>query len=379
MRITKISYVEFEKSKRYWEFKDFSLSDISLVVGGNASGKTRILNVIKSLASLFLGERVTLISGKYNVDFNYKNKKYNYCVSFIDGIVDSEHLSINGDEMLHRKKSGKGQIYNVRIKQKIDIKVPTNTLVVCRRDEIQFPYLEHLYDWALHTVHFRFSKEEEKHTLNIVNTNSFKNELPNLNQPNSVLTIFKKAISQFRDEFLSALIADMNRIGYNISNIDTGVLHSIRIDKPLYHKLVGLRIKEKDRNEAITDQNEMSDGLFRALSILIHYNYFILENEQLNILIDDIGEGLDYERSTKLIELLIEKSKKSNFQLIMSTNDKFVMNNTSIDYWQVLDRKGGLVTVYNKSNSPTEFDDFRFTGLSNFDFFTTDFFKTGLQ
>ena len=379
MRLTRISYKEFEKSSRYWEFKDFTVSDINLIVGPNASGKTRILNVINGLALIILDKKQNLVYGAYDVDFTNKSNKFNYQVGLSNGNIIYEKLYLNNQEMFNRNKNGKGFIFSTKIKQEIELKVPKNILLISRRDEIQFPYIEYLYNWALNTMHFRFSKEQEKLTLSIVNTNRAQNNRSSSDQIESILKVFKLAVSKYRNEFLSELISDMNRIGYSIHDIDTGILHSIRIDAPLSHKLVGLRINEKDRGNAITDQTEMSDGLFRALSILINYNYFILENRQLNILLDDIGEGLDYERSTKLIELLVEKSKSSNIQLIMSTNDKFVMNNTSIDYWQVLDRKGGLVTIYNKINSPNEFEDFRFTGLSNFDFFTTDFFKTGLQ
>lgn len=63
----------------------------------------------------------------------------------------------------------------------------------------------------------------------------------------------------------------------------------------------------------------------------------------------------------------------------MSTNDKFVMNNTELEYWQIIHREGGLVKMHNITNSAEIFDEFRYTGLNNFDFFSTEFFKTGLN
>ena len=63
----------------------------------------------------------------------------------------------------------------------------------------------------------------------------------------------------------------------------------------------------------------------------------------------------------------------------MSTNDKFVMNNTSLDYWQLVERSGSRVNTYNKINSSDIFNEFKYTGLNNFDFYATDFFKTGLK
>jgi hypothetical protein len=116
--------------------------------------------------------------------------------------------------------------------------------------------------------------------------------------------------------------------------------------------------------------------MFRALSLIIHYNYYELTEKNLNIAIDDIGEGLDYEKSTSLIKLLIEKTKNTEIQLIMSSNDKFVMNNTNLEYWQAITRKGGKVKMHNKFNSKDSFDEFKFTGLNNFDFFTTEFYKS---
>jgi ABC-type lipoprotein export system ATPase subunit len=56
-----------------------------------------------------------------------------------------------------------------------------------------------------------------------------------------------------------------------------------------------------------------------------------MTNKLTCVLIDDIGEGLDYERSSNLIKLLLKKMKKESIQLIMSTNDRFVMNNIPYD------------------------------------------------
>ena len=63
----------------------------------------------------------------------------------------------------------------------------------------------------------------------------------------------------------------------------------------------------------------------------------------------------------------------------MSTNDRFVMNSVDLKYWQVIDRVGSNVSYYNIKNSSQIFEDFKFTGLNNFDFFATDFFKTGFK
>ncbi len=113
--------------------------------------------------------------------------------------------------------------------------------------------------------------------------------------------------------------------------------------------------------------------MFAALSIIIHVDYRIMSMKPSCFIIDDIGEGLDYERSCSLIELLIEKSTGNQFQLIMSTNDRFVMNSVALDMWTVLRRDGCVVKGLNVLNSKSKFDEFKYTGLNNFDLFATDY------
>jgi hypothetical protein len=103
----------------------------------------------------------------------------------------------------------------------------------------------------------------------------------------------------------------------------------------------------------------------------------VLKKLSTTILIDDIGEGLDFDRSSRLIKLLIEIAEKNdNIQLIMSTNDRFVMNNVPLEYWQVIQRNGGECKVFNYQNSKGKFDEFEYTGLNNFDFLRTDFLNS---
>ena len=102
--------------------------------------------------------------------------------------------------------------------------------------------------------------------------------------------------------------------------------------------------------------------------------YSILNNIQSCFLIDDIGEGLDYERASNLIKLVIEKAKSNNIQIIMSTNDRFVMNNVPLEYWAIINREGAKVKIFNRNNSNEMFEDFKYTGLNNFDLFSSDFY-----
>jgi ABC-type transport system involved in cytochrome bd biosynthesis fused ATPase/permease subunit len=92
------------------------------------------------------------------------------------------------------------------------------------------------------------------------------------------------------------------------------------------------------------------------------------------ILIDDIGEGLDYERSTKLIKLIVDKAKGKSIQLIMATNDRFIINNIPLQYCTIAHRFGNNTVCANHRNSKKVFKEFEQTGLNNFDFFSSNYF-----
>jgi predicted ATPase len=135
---------------------------------------------------------------------------------------------------------------------------------------------------------------------------------------------------------------------------------------------VSLAIKEKDLPGAV-EQHTVSQGMFRALSLIIQLNFGLMSRRAACILVDDIGEGLDFERSCAIIDLLRRKARDSAVQLIMSTNDRFVMNKVPLEEWCLLQRTGNKVCVRNYRNSKEAFDRFKVTGLNNFDFLATDF------
>ncbi len=123
----------------------------------------------------------------------------------------------------------------------------------------------------------------------------------------------------------------------------------------------------------------MSQGMFRALTFFIQLTFACMSNYSLCVLFDDIGEGLDYDRARDFISIFIKKVNNSNMQFLMTTNDRNVMNKIPLKYWTVIDRKKDESIFYNYNNSKDIFEDFRYTGLNNFDFLATDFYKKGFS
>lgn len=381
MQIKSIKYKQFEDSERFWNLNEINFEGINLLVGKNAAGKSKTLNIINGLAGI-LGENKSLNfnEGNYDVIFEKEGKLYEYILKFHDRKIISEKLILDKEVLIERSENGLGEIKSSHGSiHTFDI--PSNELKANRRDKTNYPFLEDLYFWANHTRIFRFSSPAGKHSLALKDPSKKPTEFDIKNTDGGVIPTFNSGIKLHGDIFKQKIINDFNLIGFDIVDIELGSLASVNfeiIENP-NAEISAIRVKERDL-KCWTDQMEMSNGMFRALSIIIHFVYYELENIPGLVIIDDIGEGLDFERSTKLIELLISKAESNNnMQLLMSTNDSFVMNSVDLKYWQIIDRNGCEVNYYNHINSPVTFEDYKLTGLNHFDFFASGFFKNGFS
>ena len=379
MRLRKISYIEKKGTPNEWKLEDLTLGGINLIVGKNATGKTRALNVIKYLATLVAGDnKPVFTSAHFNAEFvNNNNDVIVYSLEVEDAHVVHEQFKINGQILLERVRDGVGKIYTESTKQDIKFQTPDDTLaIVARRDKIQHSFFEPLYEWSKSVHHYSFGSPLGKDSLvsiknNIVNDHQLQFDLMNKDM---VVAAFNEGVKRFSEAFKGAIIKDMESIGYNISNIGIKPV-SFSISDEISGPFLSLFVMEDGLNGEI-DQTSISQGMFRALSVIIQINYAALTSKPSCILIDDIGEGLDFDRSCRMIELLVNKAKNDAIQLIMSTNDRFVMNSVPLENWTVLQRDGGTCRVSNYENSKDKFEEFKFTGLNNFDFFAIDFLNS---
>ena len=374
MQLETITYAQFEGKPEEWSITDFSFGNINLIVGKNATGKSRTLNIIQALGNLVSGYiKLQFKSGNYKALFNEDGEKLIYFLKYEKNKVIEEKLVIGSTTKLDRGPRGEGTIYAVKEKRDMKFQAPPSELAcVNRRDSVQHPFFEDLHKWGKnlrsylfgtplgrdHYAVFRKDKEEEEEKLNLKDTKQ-------------TVAIFKKGQKKYSKEFIDNIKTDMTKVGFNLDNITVGSPISITFQN-LLEPPEGILVKEGDL-KGTTDQNSISQGMFRALSLIIQLNYSLLDSVPICILKDDIVEGLDYERASALIKLLIDKAKKSCVQLIMSTNDRFVMNNVPLEYWSIMRRFPNESKIYNYKNSRKQFDDFELTGLNNFDFFTSDF------
>lgn len=375
MKLVSLEYSENLGRDQEWLLKKLTLGDKNLIVGKNSAGKSRTLNVLASLArSLSSAQSVLLQSGNYSCEWIHSDgRSFNYSYIVEDGKVISEILKIDEAIYLDRQSGGVGTILYEQVNggQHLPFQAPENEFAISmRRDTLQHSFIEPLHKWASEVRHYMFGSQMGKEHMAI-----FMPNMPSVDDkdPNQIVGLMRNAVRDYGEQFVSAMIKHMQKLGYDVEGIDLGFPVSL-LPQLVPPGLNSIRVKERGVRGYV-DQVTMSQGMYRVLALLIHVNYLMLKQSSTCVIIDDIGEGLDFERSCLLISILREIADVSNIQIIMSTNDRFVMNEVPLSEWTVLHREGSVVSVSNYLNSKEKFDEFRFTGLSNFSFFEMDFLE----
>lgn len=374
MILKALKYKRFDGQPREWSIvglenpvnKQFAyFGNFNLLVGKNAAGKSRILDAICTVASL-ISKKATIASVAHSTEwfdliFDNEGVLYTYKLSYTDRIITDETLSIDKKLVLDRSKNF---FINPASETQISSMPDSNELAISLHIE-EKPIFPNLVLWAESLRNFLFTNQPEKNHL----TKDYKvinKKTEEIEDVSILINTFYRGSNEFGKEYISEVIDSMSELGYgDISNIE------IQETKQGY----GICIEENASYKI--SQRDMSQGLFRILSIIIQLTYVRMSKQSICVLVDDIGEGLDYERSKALIDIFIKKISQSNIQFFMTTNDRYIMNKIPLKYWTVIARKRTQSILYNYENSHDIFEDFKYTGLNNFDFLTTDFYSKG--
>ena len=343
MILTSFEYKEFG-----WELNDLApLKPVNLFVGRNATGKTRSIRAIQDVTS-FLQMGQSAHSFETVMKFSSKEDKtwsmeYSFKVNVFK--IEKESLIVNGEQLIKRSKT------TARYK---DVKLsppPEKLIVQIRRDRNLYPDIERLIQWA--------------EGVTMVTCSDINCPLGHSLNPYS----FCDLVDSLSEVEKKKVLSQAKKLGYNISDIKT-------IDAARNCQFV--QVKERFVPHLITDM-DLSNGMYRTLYLLCFLSFIKQETNLSLLLIDDLGEGLDYSRSVDFGKMIFDDCKEYGLQLIASSNDAFLMDVVDIANWQVLNRKNGKVTAINSENNPDLFRKFRMTGLSNFDFFSSDFIDSYLN
>jgi ABC-type multidrug transport system ATPase subunit len=378
MYLRKFSFRENAGQKIEWLIDNVSLGETNLIVGKNSSGKTRTLNAISDLVNMLRGKG-TSAGGPVSYELLFSNSEdiLKYELAYDQETIQKEKLYVGEEVVLERMEGGNGKIKYESTPGSIflEFEIPHDQLACyAKRDRLQHPFIEIIYEWAISLRRFDFSGDLGKSKYALKSAFTAK-EMDWSETTNSLVPLITIAEEEY-SEFKTLVLEDMRQIGYALE--DFGVIHFSERYSSASQDRYAVFTTETGLEKQVT-QRDMSQGMFRAFSVLCQINYYILCKNKGLLIIDDIGEGLDFSRAKQLVQVLIERAKKPGIQLIMSTNDSFIMNAVDIENWAIIMREGHKISLYNYENSKEIFEEFKFTGLNNFDFYASEFFRSGFS
>jgi len=377
LKLSKFSY-----NSRFPEIEDIALKDLNLLVGKNANGKSTLLAYIRIIAEVLKENagaakiwgrtdsfKITSQKSKQKLEYNLDRNLFSEKV-----FITKEYLKHN-DEFKVRRNNVETTIRNINGKPtKID--PPDDKLTIhIRRDKKEYPYFENLIIWAENTYFIDFNatkledfsfESEQMKLLERVR----RSEDSSMRYNDLVAYYYAQLSTQKRNSIKEAI----NYIGFHIIEI--------RIDD--YYKNYNyvcptpLSFSEINEHEFIED-TLLSSGMKRTIYLIIYIEYLIAKKTPSTLLIDDLGEGLDYERSVNLGKYVFQRCKDSNVQLIAASNDNFLLDAIDLEYWTILNRKGNKISAINMESHPEIFEKFNFVGLSNFSLLSSDFLERELR
>jgi len=311
-----------------------------------------------------INHETELMGGKWEVTFKDEGSliEYNFEIDHLKRIIKEEIL-IDKFYVLKRNIE-ENKIYSSLTEEFQEFYPPINLLTIhSRRDSKEYPFLEIISDLAKNVFGFKF---------NNMNPRFYKSEpqhFDGLTSFDSIFTLIRFIKEKGEDTlkfYLKTCCNDLNQVGYRIKDI---IFEQSDLDSS--RDIINIF---EGGFEFSYPHFMTSQGMFRSLTLILFTNYLLIEHLNSTILIDDFGEGLDYERATKLGKLIYDKiAEEPKIQFIASSNDSFLMDIIDINFWNILHREGGKVKAYNYENSKEKFEEFRFTGLSNFDLFSSNY------
>lgn len=341
----------FKYSTSDWLLDSLVLDKANLIVGKNSSGKSRALRALTNVKHL-ISQRNTVEntkSFKAEIILSDESDQITFLLEIGDRKVINEVLILNDMIIISRDE-------NTAIINGENANPPADMLLMhVRRDVEKYPVIEKIIAWS-----------EEAVIRSFIEPNS-----PTHDE-------LYKIVSEFTPEMRKHVIEMANEVGFPLTEFNTfeNIINSIKKrsanTNPDLEKVKLILLYEKNV-DTVLFLEDLSSGMYRTILLLILIEQLIHLNHPALIAIDDLGEGLDYSRATKVGKLLFAVCEEHNIQLIATSNEEFMMNIVDINQWNILVRNGEIVKSITATDHPEEFEDFKFSGLNNFDFFTSDF------
>ncbi|WP_353932834.1 AAA family ATPase [Okeanomitos corallinicola TIOX110] len=337
-----------------WDFDevDFS-SNLTLLVGVSGVGKTQILRAIMDLNRIANGKSINGLEWKIRFSTINGNEfvwegSFDTIDNEADELIFDDQDETEKPSLLYENLTSRNSILTERSQGKIRVKnqeMPKfsshQSIVYILREESD---IKEAYN-ALNKIEYRDQTrngiykipEKPLHFL----TNKYKTLEGIVNSGEDIitkiyLTYFHKlnVFDQIRSSFID--------IFQQIEDIKVELID--RDDFPKSFFIPFVFIKEESVEKWIRE-DRMSSGMLRTL---IHISEIHLSNPGSLILIDEFENSLGINCIDILTDDLIHENK--TLQYIATSHHPYIINNIPYEYWKIVTRKGGHISIRNASD-----------------------------
>ena len=343
----RIKQVAFWDNLLEWRFEPINFSNLALLVGVSGVGKTQILKGILRLKEIANGASLnglawditfsTINDVEYQWQGEFETKKNPVIIpnqedeAYHFRIV-REHLSRNGDTIIERNST------EIKFKGNTTPKLsPFQSAVQILNQEEDILPVQQGFNKILYSDNFSVSFNAvfgmPQRVISIFSTSN--SSLDSIKSSNLPILIKIALIARCHPDIFHVIKRKFIDIFPQIEDIKVEAVEND--DNPLFPNFP-IQLKEKSVNDWIL-QNNISSGMLKTL-ILISELY--LSPEGTVILIDEFENSLGINCIDVVTDLLTERR---NIQFILTTHHPYIINNISMEYWKIVTRKGGVVTV----------------------------------
>lgn len=338
-----------------WDFDevDFS-SNLTLLVGVSGAGKTQILRATRDLKSIANGGAIN--GFEWKIKFSTVNDTEFIWEGSFDTLETDELILDDKDEkekpsLIYEKLTLKNDVLIERSQKEIKFKNKEMPKLSSHQSMIYILKEENViketYD-ALNKI--EYSDHTRNHFFRIIYHKSLEfltskyTTLENIvNSNEDILTklyltyfhkldIFNKIKSRFMDVFPQIEDIKIEPEFFGKNNQSENPFSSI------------IFIKEKSVSRWIK-KNRISSGMLRTI---IHISEIYLSNPGTVILIDEFENSLGINCIDILTDDLIHENK--TLQFIATSHHPYIINNIPYEYWKIVTRKGGHISIRNASD-----------------------------
>ena len=362
----KIKKVSFYNKESEWKLEPILFSDLTLLVGVSGVGKTQILDAILDLKRIAGGQAINGVSWEiiflvqdgreyfWSGEFEKKDSFFDGNLSLFDDedqrkekpIIISEALLCDNTEIISRDKNR--ILFHGTPTPKLS---PSESILSLLSEEDDIKEASKSFKRIIHSDHAEsqmamrhieithYDQLIEKYdTLEKIQNSYYSTHLKLALVYKSVPDIFNKIKEQFIDIF---------------PQVENIILEVIKDDNtPFFMKQYPLlQLKEQGVPKLIR-QEKISSGMYRTIQ---HLGEIFLWPKGTVVLIDEFENSLGINCINVLTQDLVNENRK--LQFIITSHHPYIINTISPDFWKIVTRQGGTVTVndadkfdFNKSN-----------------------------